>query len=51
LLIHTHISFYPVEEVWWKEFILPLHRPSPRGEVNLPLTSSVHPIDYRLEQN
>ena len=45
---HTHV--YSVE-VRWKGFILPLHRPSPRGEVDLPSTSLAHPVDYRLEQS
>ena len=45
-----HMHVYSVEEVRWKGFILPLHRPSPRGEVDLPSTSSAHPVDYRLEQ-
>jgi len=30
-------------------FIRPLHRPSPRGAVDLPSTPSVHPVDYRLD--
>ena len=30
-------------------FIRLLHRPSPRGAVNLPSTPSAHPVDYRLD--
>ena len=46
---YFYISFYPGEEVRWRGFIPPLHRPSPRREVDLPSTSSAHPVDYRPE--
>ena len=51
IIYAPNIHVYSVEEVRWKGFILPLHRPSPRGEVDLPSTSSAHPVDYRLEQS
>ena len=48
--LHTHLHTIlsgrggPLEG-----FIRPLHRPSPRGAVDLPSTPSVHPVDYRLD--
>ena len=50
-LCTQHMHVYSVEEVWWKGFILPLYHPLPHREVDLPSTSSAHPIDYRLEQS
>jgi hypothetical protein len=39
----------PVEEDWWKGFIRPVHRPSPRGAVNVKSTTPTHPVDYRAK--
>jgi len=33
----------PVEEDWWKGFIRPVHRPSPRGAVDIKSPASTHP--------
>jgi len=38
----------PVEEDWWKGFIRPVHRPSPRGVVDVKSTTPTHPVDYRV---
>ena len=38
----------PVEEDRWRGFIRPLHRPSPRGSVDIMSPASPRPIDYRL---
>ena len=38
----------PVEEDQWKGFIRPVHRPSPRGAVNIKSTTPTHPVDYRV---
>ena len=37
----------PVGEDWWKGFIHPVHRPSPRGTFNVMSPVSMHPVDYR----
>jgi hypothetical protein len=38
----------PVEEDRWKGgFIRPVHRPSPRGAVDVKSPASMHPVDYR----
>jgi len=38
----------PVEEDWWKGFIRPVHRPSPRGAVDVKSTTPTHPVDYQV---
>jgi len=39
----------PVEEDQWKGgFIHPVHRPSPRGAVDVKSPASTHPIDYQV---
>jgi len=38
----------PVDEDWWKGFIRPVHRPSPRGAVDVKSTTPTHPVDYRV---
>ena len=38
----------PVEEDRWKGFIRRVHRPSPRGAVDVKSTTPTHPVDYRV---
>jgi len=45
LSVTLHLKPNPVEENWWKGFICPVHRPLPRGAVDVKSTT---PIDYQV---
>ena len=48
LSVNLHLKPNLVEEDQWKGFIRPVHRPSPRGAVDIKSTTPTHPVDYRV---
>ena len=48
-ILYVPLNPSPVEEDRWKGgFIRPVHRPSPRGAVDVKSPASTHPVDYRV---